>query len=103
MSKTIDLQIEKSRTLIEGIRKNLNTLADKGFNAQELDEMSAELDRLKLANDACDAARLELSKKVKECNAIMESVKEKFAEKKKAIKGYFLQEEWIRYGVLDKR
>lgn len=103
MSKTIDLQIEKSRLLIDGIRKNISTLKDKGFSLEELDQMDAELDALKVANQECDAIREQLSQKVKHCNGIMDSVKEKFADKKKTIKGYYPQEEWIRYGVQDKR
>jgi uncharacterized coiled-coil DUF342 family protein len=103
MSKTIDLQIEKSRVLIEGIRKNIEGLRDKGFNEEELNQMEAELSELKKANDECDVTRAELSEKVKRCNEIMTSVKEKFSDKKKAIKGYYPQEEWIRYGVQDKR
>ena len=103
MSKTIDLQVEKSRLLIDGIRKNLSELADKGFSGAELDEMAAELEQLKAANAECDAVREQLSAKVKRCNDIMNSVKEKFAEKKKIIKGYYPQEEWLKYGVQDKR
>lgn len=103
MSKTIDLQIEKSRVLIDGLRKNMEALRDKGFSNGELDQMTAELEKLKKANEECDAARLELSKKVKSCNTILDSVKQKFVDKKKTIKGYYPQEEWIRFGVQDKR
>ena len=70
MSKTIDLQIEKSRVLIDGIRKNLGVLEDKGFNNEELDLMCQELDALKAANDECDAMREQLSAKVKNMNTI---------------------------------
>ena len=41
MSKTIELQVEKSRVLIEGLRKNLAGLGDKGIRQEELDVMSA--------------------------------------------------------------
>lgn len=103
MSKTIDLQIEKSRVLIDGLRKNIDALKDKGFSNEELDRMSDDLDKLRVANDECDAVREQLSQKVKNVNGILEGVKMAFAEKKKAIKGYYPQEEWIRYGVQDKR
>ncbi len=103
MSKTIDLQIEKSRILIEGLRKNMDALRDKGFNNEELDAMGAELEALHVANEECDAMREQLSVKVKRMNEILLSVKEKFGEKKKVIKGYYPQEEWIKYGVQDKR
>lgn len=103
MSKTIDLQIEKSRFLIDGLRKNLDAIKDKGFNSDELDKMSADLDVLKVANAECEVLREQLSEKVKQVNGILSGVKEIFAEKKKIIKGYYPQEEWERYGVMDKR
>jgi hypothetical protein len=33
----------------------------------------------------------------------MDCVKEAYAEKKKALKGYYPQERWMDYGVPDKR
>ena len=103
MSKTIDLQIEKSRVLIEGLSKNIETLPDKGIVSDELQAMTADLERLKVANDECDKIREELSQKVKNMNAILSGVKEAFAEKKRIIKVNYPQEQWIRYGVQDKR
>ena len=103
MSKTIDLQIEKSRVLIEGLSKNIETLRDKGIVSDELQVMTADLERLKVANDECDKIREELSQKVKNMNAILSGVKEAFAEKKRIIKVNYPQEQWIRYGVQDKR
>ncbi len=103
MSKTIDLQIEKSRQLIDGARKNLSELQNKGFSATELDKMAADLELLKAANVECDKVREELSKRVKNCNAIMDTVKNMFAEKKKIIKQNYVQEQWAKYGVQDKR
>ena len=103
MSKTIDLQIEKSRVLIEGLSKNLETLRSKGIVSDELQAMSADLDKLKAANDECDRIREELSRKVKAMNGILAGVKDAFAEKKRIIKTNYPQEEWIIYGVQDKR
>lgn len=103
MSKTIDLQIEKSRVLIEGLSRNIESLRDKGIVSDELQAMTADLERLKVANDECDKIREELSQKVKNMNAILSGVKEAFAEKKRIIKVNYPQEQWIRYGVQDKR
>ena len=103
MSKTIDLQIEKSRVLIEGLGKNIETLRDKGIASEELHAMAADLERLKLSNDECDKIREELSRKVKAMNDILTTVKEAFAEKKRIIKTNYPQEQWIQYGVQDKR
>ena len=83
------------------------TLSEQGTNPWVIDEslkqMSEDLVRLKEANDDCDRAREELSAKVKHMNAILTGVKEAFADKKRVIKTNYPQEEWLNYGVQDKR
>ena len=103
MSKTIELQIEKSRVLIEGLSKNIDALAGKGISDSSLQSMTKDLAQLALANEECDRVREELSQKVKHMNEILTSVKEAFAEKKRIIKTSYPQELWIKYGVQDKR
>lgn len=103
MSKTIDLQIEKSNALINGLRENLSELADKGLDNSHLDNMSSDLDRLAKASQECDTLRAELSEKVRAVNEILADVKEAFVEKKKIIKNNYPQELWAHYGVMDKR
>lgn len=103
MSKTIELQIEKSRMLVEGLSKNLEALRSKGISEENLRTMASDLDRLKVANEECDRIREELSGKVKNMNGILVSVKDAFAENKRIIKTNYPQELWIKYGVQDKR
>lgn len=103
MSKTIDLQVEKSRTLLTGLRAHLDELTDKGISASQLNGMEADLKALQKANEECDRMREELSVKVKAMARVMQTVKDTFAEKKRIIKGYYAQEEWGKYGVMDKR
>jgi hypothetical protein len=103
MSKTIDLQIEKSQVLIDGLRKNLREVQNRNISASDLDGMDGQLKELAAANKECDAIRAELSAKVKTMNKILQNVKDSFAEKKKIIKGYYPQEEWMKFGVQDKR
>ena len=85
MSKTIELQIEKSRVLIEGLNSNIAELRSKGIN------------------DECDALREKLSGKVKEMNEVLKRVKDSFADHKRIVKSNYPQERWINYGVQDKR
>lgn len=103
MSKTVDLQIEKCRILIEGLRRNMAEVADKGINAQQLDELERNLGSLKEAGQECDAMRAELAEKVKRMNKILVSVKNAFIDTKKKIKSNYPQYEWAKYGVMDKR
>lgn len=103
MSKTIDLQVEKSSVLLNGLRNNLAELTGKGISADQLSKMESDIAALKAANTECDKIREQLSARVKAMNAILSDVKETFAEKKKVVKGYYTQEEWNRFGVMDKR
>jgi len=103
MSKTIELQIEKSRNLVEGLRKHLHQGVGGGVNDQEINEMAAKLQELQSANEECDRLRAELSPKVKRMNAILAEVKAAYSDKKKTLKGYYPQEQWAEYGVPDKR
>lgn len=103
MSKTIDQQIEKCRILIDGMRKNIGELADKGINNELLDRLAGDIERLAAANRECDEMRSALSAKVKAMNAILTGVKETYIESKRKIKPNYPQEQWLRYGVQDKR
>ena len=50
-----------------------------------------------------NVVRADLSNKVKHMNAVLTKAKDQFASLKKVIKGNYLQEEWQRFGIQDKR
>ena len=103
MSKTIELQIEKSQVLIEGLNRNICELRAKGVRDESLTAMSNDLTTLKKMSDECDAIREDLSGKVKTMNEVLKRVKEAFANHKLIVKRNYPQERWINYGVQDKR
>lgn len=102
MSKTVEQQIEKSRSLIEGLRKHLSE-GRGGVTHEEINQMEQKLQELTTANAECDRLRAELSPKVKLMNDILAAVKVAYADNKKTIKGFYPQERWADYGVPDKR
>ena len=103
MSKTIETQIEKSRNLIEGLRRHVKEQGEHGITNGEINEMEQTLRQLEEANAEVDRLREELSPKVKQMNEILNSVKVAYGETKKTLKGYYPQERWADYGVPDKR
>ena len=103
MSKTIETQIEKSRNLIEGLRKHVKEQGERGVTNGEINEMEQTLKQLEDANDEVDRLREELAPKVKRMNEILGTVKMSYGETKKTLKGYYPQERWADYGVPDKR
>jgi hypothetical protein len=103
MSKTVELQMEKSRNLISGLRKHVKEQGERGITPREIDEMEQTLQQLEAANAEVDRLREELSPKVKQMNDILTAVKTAYGENKKTLKGYYPQERWADYGIPDKR
>ena len=102
MSKTVEIQIEKSLNLIEGLRKHLKGIGG-GVTNEEISAMDQAVKELVAVNKEVDRLREELAPKVKQMNTVMARVQEAYAEKKKTLKGYYPQDRWIDYGVPDKR
>jgi len=103
MSKTTEVQIEKSRNLIEGLRRHVREMGERGISNTEINEMEKTVAMLTDANSEVDRLRAELTPKVKKMNDLMTIVKAFYAESKKTLKGYYPQERWPDYGIPDKR
>ena len=103
MSKTVEIQIEKSRNLIEGLRRHVREMGERGISNTEINEMEKTVAMLTDANAEVDRLRDELTPKVKKMNDLMTIVKASYAESKKTLKGYYTQERWPDYGIPDKR
>ena len=103
MSKTAEVQIEKSRNLIEGLRRHVREMGERGISNTEINEMEKTVAMLTDANAEVDRLRAELTPKVKKMNDLMTIVKASYAESKKTLKGYYPQERWPDYGIPDKR
>ena len=113
MSKTTEIQIEKSRNLIEGLRRHVREMGERlrvgdgtsgmrGVSNNEINEMEKTVAMLSEANAEVDRLREELTPKVKKMNDLMTLVKASYAETKKTLKGYYSQERWPDYGIPDK-
>lgn len=103
MSKTVEIQIEKSRNLVEGLRRHVKEMGEHGVTNDEINAMEQAVKQLEAANAEVDRLREDLKPKVKVMNDVMNRVKEAYTEKKKTLKGYYPQERWMNYGVPDKR
>ena len=103
MSKTTEIQIEKSRNLIEGLRRHVREMGERGVSSDEINEMEKTVEMLSEANAEVDRLREVLSPKVKKMNDLLTLVKASYSESKKTLKGYYPQERWLDYGIPDKR
>lgn len=102
MSKTVDLQVEKSRALVKGLAKHLEN-GGSGVTPAEIGKMERDIDVLIEASAECERLRAELAPKVQHMNELMAQVKVIYADKKKMLKLRYPQEQWADYGVPDKR
>ena len=75
MSKTTEIQIEKSRNLIEGLRRHVREMGERGVSNNEINEMGKTVAMLSEANAEVDRLREELTPKVKKMNDLMTLVK----------------------------
>ena len=103
MAKTIELQIEKSKSLQSGLLRNLKELQKYGITSEDLRAMAANIETLSVANDNCDRMRAELAARVKKMNRTLAAVKEQFQAKKRIVKLNYPQERWQDFGIQDKR
>ena len=103
MTKTIEIQLKKSRTFVKGVKLHISEIGDRGVTNEEVAKFENNLSILEQQSAEVDKIRAELSEKVKYMNATFMTVKETYSETKKVIKGYYPQERWIDYGIPDKR
>ena len=103
MSKTVEIQIEKSRSLVEGLRRHVREMGERGVSNDEINAMEQAVKELEAVNAEVDSIREQLTPTLNRMKIMMNRVKEDYTEKKKTLKGYYPQERWMDYGIPDKR
>lgn len=103
MNKTYADSIEKARSIANGIEKNASELSGKGYNtafSKKLEELAARLteeaEKSDKLNEAAAAQR-------QVCHETLDELKNTINEAKSGIKTRYLQPEWLRFGLVDKK
>lgn len=103
MSKTIDNQIELTSNMTRVMKSRLSELEPRGITREHLDNMETQIGLLREANNECERIRQELSRQIRTCNNLLREVKDDFKMTKDIVKGYYPQEQWLSFGIKDKR
>ena len=103
MSKTVEIQIEKSRILLTGLKQHLKESGGTEISVNELKSTEESLNELESLSSDIDRLREELNPKVKDANHKLAVIKRIYSEQKKIIKSRYPMERWADYGVPDKR
>ncbi|MBQ8190507.1 MAG: hypothetical protein IJZ45_01935 [Bacteroidaceae bacterium] len=103
MSKTYSIQIEKARTLLDGLRKNYNCVSPYGVTNKALNQLEREAAEADRMNDELDALRAQVSEKSSVANQKLNDLRIHLQELKGVVKKNFDQTRWEALGVPDKR
>ena len=57
MSKTVEIQIEKSRGLVEGLRRHVKEMGERGVTNDEINAMEQAVKELEAVNAEVDSIR----------------------------------------------
>lgn len=102
MNKIYSEPVSKARSLVEGIKKQGESLAKKGIVA-DAGKLLALCEELEEAGRNQDAAEAQLKVARDIAHAKLNSLKELYAELKNPIKQNFAPETWYSFGIPDKK
>jgi len=103
MNKIYSDQIEKARLLIDGVKKNRDFLASKGYDLSIVETLEKDIEEMQREGEAVAREEAALSEHRAKCHAILDRFKENLISGKAGIKSRFEQEKWLKFGVPDKR
>jgi len=96
-------QLEKSKLIISGVKRNHRLGRESGVDEATLQKMEDDCRRLEAVSAELDKIHDELRKKSDEAHAALDTLKLHTKQAKKAIKMKYDQTWWIKFGIPDKR
>ena len=96
-------QLEKSKLIISGVKRNQRLGRDAGVEEGELQKMEEDCKRLESLSAEIDKLHEELRKKNDEAHDALNILKIRTQTVKKAIKSKYDQTWWTKFGIPDRR
>lgn len=96
-------QIEKSKLIISGVKRNQRLGRDAGVEDCTLQKLEEDCRRLEAISAEIDKLREELQKKSDEGHKALNTLKSRTLAVKKTVKSKYDQTWWIKFGIPDKR
>ena len=103
MSVTVTNEINKAEVLASGLKKHLNEVKQLGINAEDIKKMEELSQNLRQKDEEVEALRRKANEKGRENRELLAELKEQMFVFRKAVKQRYMQPDWIKYGVQDKR
>lgn len=103
MSKTNEMYLDKARTLIKGLKENLEMVKNYGISIDDLQKLEVAVNEGEKLNTEVDRQRAELNKIVPNASRKLAEVRSLTFELKRLIKPRVDPSHWLDYGIPDKR
>lgn len=103
MSLIYRAQIDKAKTLVEGLKNNRSFLSAKGFDVSIIERLDKHIEELTRESEALAIEEQALSQHRVLCHNMLDHLKYDLNIGKTSIKNMFDMEQWQQYGVTDKR
>jgi len=96
-------QLEKSKLIITGVKRNQRVGRDAGIEDNALQKMEDDCKRLEAMSAELDKMQEEYRKKSEQAHEVLDELKQHTKEVKRAIKTKYDQTWWTKFGIPDKR
>ena len=103
MSVTVRNEINKAEVLVSGLKKHLDEVKQIGITADGIKKMEELSQKLLQKDEEVEALRREANEKGRENRELLAELKEQMFTFRKTVKQRYMQPDWIKYGVQDKR
>lgn len=103
MSVTNLNEIDKADVLVAGLRKHLKEAQELGITIDALNRLEEAAKAMRQKDAEVDELRRQTTIKVRENMNLIANMKDQMLTMRKAVKARYPQNEWIKYGVQDKR
>ena len=103
MYQIFKYQLEKSKQIIVGVKRNQRLGREAGIEEGMLQKMEDDCKRLESISAELDKLQDEVRKKSDQAHAALETLKGDTKVVKKAIKSKYDQTWWVKFGIPDKR
>lgn len=103
MSVTVTNEIKKAEVLASGLKSHLDEVKQIGVTAEGIKKMEELSKALAKKDEEVEALRREANQKGRENRELLAELKSQMLTYRKAVKQRYMQPEWLKYGVQDKR
>lgn len=103
MSVIVTNEVKKAEALASGLKSHLGEVKEIGITAEKINKLEEACKILVQKDNESEELHRQMSEKSAENHRLLAELKSQMLDIRRAVKSRFLQPEWIKFGVQDKR